>query len=131
MGRRACVPVLGWFLVSGDVGFRKSIVFRLDRATEISKSPEMGITWSIASSAGGLGPPARLVDLNLKMKRLVGSHEFLRRNSPKGARVMKRFTILARGSDTRRPCARPRQERALCAPQQRQASSPGLTEANV
>jgi hypothetical protein len=29
---------LGWFLVSGDEGFRKSIVFRLDRATEIEKS---------------------------------------------------------------------------------------------
>jgi len=28
--RERRVPVLGWFLVSGDEGFRKSIVFRLD-----------------------------------------------------------------------------------------------------
>lgn len=52
-------------------------MFRLDRATEIEKSPEMGITWSIASSADGFAPPALLVGLNLKMKRLMGKHEFV------------------------------------------------------
>ena len=126
--RRA--PVLGWFLVRGDEGCRKSIVFRLDRAIEIEKSPEMGITWSITSSAGWFVPPAILVGLNLKIKRLIGSHEFPRQKSPRC--VTERFTILVRGSDTHCPGVRLRQERALCAPRQRRALSPGrIAEVNA
>lgn len=85
MEKRA--PVLGWFIVSGDEGFRKSIVFRLDRATEIEKSPRIGITWSMTSSAGWFAPPAAWVDLNLKMKRLTGNHEFPRQKSHQRARL--------------------------------------------
>jgi len=116
------VPVRGWFLVNGDEGFCKSIVFRLDRATEIEKSPKTGITWSITSSDDGFAPPAPLVGLNLKMKRLMENHEFPRR---KGICDGKIFTILARGSGAHRPGARSRQERALCVPRQRRALSPG------
>jgi len=51
---------------------------------------------------------------------------------PKGVCVTEKFTILARGSDTHCPGARSRQERALCAPRQRRALSPGrIAEANA
>lgn len=68
--------------------FRRSIVFRLDSATSIEKSPKIGITWSITSSADGFALPVPSVGLNLKIKRLMGNHEFPRRKSPKGAYVM-------------------------------------------
>ena len=75
-------PVLGWFILSGDEGFRKSIVLRFDRATEIENSRAMGIMRSMASSADGFAPPVLSVGLNLKTKRLVGNHEFPGRESP-------------------------------------------------
>lgn len=43
-GKERGRPVLGWFIVRGDEGFRKSNVLRLDRATEIENSPTTGIT---------------------------------------------------------------------------------------
>ena len=84
-GRKTHRPVFGWFIVSGGEGFRRSIVLRLDRATEIENWPTMGITWSITSSADGFAPPIlSTVGLNLKTKRLIGNHEFPRRKSPEG-----------------------------------------------
>lgn len=86
-GRERRIPVLGWFIVSGDEGIRKSIVLRLDRATEIENSPMMGITWSITSSADGFAPLAPSVGLNLKTKRLIGDREFLRRKNTKDRKI--------------------------------------------
>ena len=102
------IPVLGWFMVSGEEGFRKSIVLRLERATEIEKSPTTGMRRSMTSSAAEVAPPAPSVGLNLKTKRLIRSHEFPRRKSPKKGRMMREFTILAHGTDTHCPCGRSR-----------------------
>jgi len=59
----------------------------------------------------GVASSTTFADLNIEMKKPIGNHEFPTQEDTKVVCVTKRFTILARGSDTQlRPCVRSRQE---------------------